>query len=134
MFFVWCNLCRRISKRIFGFIASVENYFISADYQYQVTSRHLKSATFKMETPQTFRLYLQQGEWVTCLDFSDAYFYISISPRWQKYLMFHLHNQTYQFSALPFGLSVAPLEFKLMAQAKGIRINQYLEYPLGPLP
>ena len=41
--------------------------------------------------------------------------------------------QTFQFTALPFGLATAPLEFtkvvkevKLMAQAKGIWIHQYL--------
>ena len=43
-----------------------------------------------METPETIRLSLQQGEWVTSLDFSDAYFYIHINPRSRKYLTFHL--------------------------------------------
>ena len=67
------------------------------------------------------------------LDFSDAYFHVPISPRSRKYLRFHLNGRTYQFSALPFGLSTAPLEFtkvvkevKLMAQSQGIRIHQYL--------
>ena len=61
------------------------------------------------------------------LDFSNTYFHIPISPRSQKYLRFHLNSKTYQFTALPFGLSMAPLEFtkvvkevKLMAQARGI--------------
>ena len=43
-------------------------------------------------------------------------------------------RKTYQFKALPFGLSTAPLEFtviakevKLMAIHKGIRIHQYLD-------
>ena len=82
--------------------------------------------TFKMETPETIRLSLQQGEWVRSLDFSDAYFHIPVHSRFQK--------QTYQFRALPFGLSTAPMEFtcvvkevKLMAQARGIRIHQYLD-------
>ena len=46
---------------------------------------------------------------------------------------FHLNSQTYQFTALPFGLLMAPLEFtkvvkevKLMAQARGISLHQYL--------
>ena len=45
-----------------------------------------------------------------------------------------LPEQTFQFTALPFGLATAPLEFtkvvkevKLMAQARGIRIHQYLD-------
>ena len=49
-------------------------------------------------------------------------------------MRFHIQGQTYQFKALPFGLSTAPLEFtvvakevKLMAIHKGIRIHQYLD-------
>ena len=87
-----------------------------------------------METPETIRISLQQGEWVTSLDFSDAYFHIPIHPGSRKYLRFHFQNQSYQFKALPFGLSTAPMEFtsvvkevKLMAQSRGIRIHQYLD-------
>ena len=75
-----------------------------------------------------------KGEWVTSLDFNDAYFHIPIGQRSRKFLRFFLHSQAYQFTALPFGLSTAPLEFtkvakevKLMAQARGIRIHQYLD-------
>ena len=95
---------------------------------------YLASASFKMETPKTIRLSLQQGEWVTSLDFSDSYFHVPISKRSRKFLRFHLNSQTYQFTALLFCLSTAPLEFtkvakevKLMAQAQGIRIHQYLD-------
>ena len=87
-----------------------------------------------METPETIRLSLQQGEWVTSIDFSDAYFHIPVHNRSRKFLRFHFQNQTYQFRALPFGLSTAPMEFtgvvkevKLMAQSRGIRIHQYLD-------
>ena len=64
----------------------------------------------------------------------DAYFHIPIQEQSRKYLRFHFQNQTYQFKALPFGLSTAPMEFtvvakevKLMAIHKGIRIHQYLD-------
>ena len=87
-----------------------------------------------METPETIRTSLQQGEWVTSIDFKDAYFHIPIQEQSRKYLRFHVQGQTYQFKALPFGLSTAPLEFtvlakevKLMAIHKGIRIHQYLD-------
>ena len=95
---------------------------------------YLATSSFKMETPETIRLSIQKGEWVTSLDFSDAYFHIPIGQRSRKFLRFFLHSQAYQFTALPFGLSTAPLEFtkvakevKLMAQARGIRIHQYLD-------
>ena len=61
--------------------------------------------TFKMETPETIRTSLQQEEWVTSLDFSDAYFHIPIHYTSRKFLRFHFQNQSYQFRALPFGLS-----------------------------
>ena len=87
-----------------------------------------------METPKTIRTSLQQGEWVTSIDFKDAYFHIPIQEQSRKYLRFYVQGQTYQFKALPFGLSTAPLEFtviakevKLMASHKGIRIHQYLD-------
>ena len=94
----------------------------------------LKAEKFKMETPETIRSSLQQGEWVTSVDFQDAYFHIPIQEQSRKYLRFHVQGRTYQFKALPFGLSTAPLEFtvvakevKLMATHRGIRIHQYLD-------
>ena len=66
--------------------------------------------------------------------FQRRLFHIPISHRSRKYLRFHIKGQTFQFTALPFGLSTAPLEFpkvvkevKLMAQSRGIRIHQYLD-------
>ena len=94
----------------------------------------LRTEKFKMETPETIRTSLQQGEWITSLDFKDAYFHIPIQEQSRKYLRFHVQGQTYQFKALPFGLSTAPMEFtvvakevKLMATHQGIRIHQYLD-------
>ena len=87
-----------------------------------------------METPETIRTFLQQGEWVTSIDFKDTYFHIPIQEKSRKYLGFHFQGRTYQFKALPFSLSTAPMEFtvvakevKLMAIYKGIRLHQYLD-------
>ena len=94
----------------------------------------LKAEKFKMETPETIRTSLQQGQCITSIDFKDAYFHIPIQEQSRKYLRFHVQGQTYQFKALPFSLSTAPLKFtviakevKLMAIHKGIRIHQYLD-------
>ena len=57
--------------------------------------------TFKMETPETIRTSLQQGEWVTSLDFSDAYFHIPIHVNSRKYLRFHFQNQSSNFGLFP---------------------------------
>ena len=70
---------------------------------------------------------------VTSIDFKDAYFHVPIHSQSRKYMRFHIQGQSYQFKALPFGLSTAPMEFtvakevKLMALQKGIRIHQYLD-------
>ena len=94
----------------------------------------LNTESFKMETPETIRTSLQLGEWVTSIDFKDAYFHIPIHSQSRKYMHFHIQDQSYQFKALPFGLSTAPMEFtvvakevKLMALQRGIRIHQYLD-------
>ena len=70
------------------------------------------------------------------LDSSNAYFHIPINHRSKKYLRFYLNKQTYQFTALPFGLATAPLEFtKVVKEVKRMaqtRLTTYLEH-LGPV-
>ena len=97
-------------------------------------NKFLKVEKFKMETPETIRTSLHKEEWVTSVDFKDAYFHIPIQEQSRKYLRFHIQSQIYQFKALPFGLFTAPMEFtvlakevKLMVIHKGIRIHQYLD-------
>ena len=94
----------------------------------------LKTQSFKMETLETIRTSLQTGEWVTSIDFKDAYFHIPINNQSRKYIRFHIQGETYQFKALPFGLSTAPMEFtvvakevKVLAMKQGIRTHQYLD-------
>ena len=94
------------------------------------TPTALKCCGVEMETPETIRISLQKGEWVTSLDFSDAYFHIPIHKR-SQFLRFHFQDPTYQFKAFSFGLSTAPMEFICMVKevklmARGIRIPQYL--------
>ena len=97
-------------------------------------NNYLKTQSFKMETPETIRTSLQAGEWVTSIDFKDAYFHIPINSQSRKYMHFHIQGEAYQFKALPFGLSTAPMEFTVVAKEvnflamkKGIRIHQYLD-------
>ena len=67
-------------------------------------------------TLETIRTSLQQGEWVTSIDFKDAYLHISVQEQSRKYLRFHIQVRTYQFKALPFGLTTAPMEFTVIAK------------------
>ena len=58
-------------------------------------NRFLKTESFKMETPETIRTSLQAGEWVTSIDFKDAYFHIPINSQSRKYMHFHIQDKTY---------------------------------------
>ena len=68
------------------------------------------------------------------LDLKDAYLSVPIHPSSQKYLQFSWEGQSWQFRALPFGLSSAPYVFtKLLKpvvstlRKLGIRIILYLD-------
>ena len=58
-------------------------------------NKFLKVEKFKMERPETIRTSLQTGEWVTSIDFKDAYFHIPIQNQSRKYLRFHVQGKTY---------------------------------------
>ena len=88
---------------------------------------------FKMETPESIRISLIPGEWVSSIDLSYAYLHIPIHPNSRKYLRFCYKSQVFQFTSLPFGLATAPQVFtmivkevKLMALSRGLRVHQYL--------
>ena len=47
----------------------------------------------QLETLETIRTSLQQGEWVTSIDFKDAYFHIPIQEQSRKSIRFHIQGQ-----------------------------------------
>ena len=79
-------------------------------------NKFLKTESFKMETPETIRTSLQAGEWANSIDFKDAYFHIPINSQSRKYMRFYIQDKTYQFKALPFGPSTAPMEFTIVVK------------------
>ena len=79
------------------------------------------------------RTSLQTGEWVTSKTSRTLTSIYPYKTNQEIFTRFHVQSKTYQFKALPFGLSTAPLEFtvvtkevKLVALQTGIRIRQYL--------
>ena len=87
-----------------------------------------------METAKSIRKWVRQGEWVTSIDLTDAYFYVPVHPQSQKYLRFQTKKGVFQFWAFPFGVATASLEFtrivkevKLIVLARNLRIHQYLD-------
>jgi hypothetical protein len=60
-------------------------------------NRYMAVESFKVETTEHIREVPTQGEWVTSLDFSDAYHHIPIHLSSRKFLRFCLHGRVYQF-------------------------------------
>ena len=56
-------------------------------------NNHLHVPTFKMETAESIRKSIRQGEWVTSIDLTDAYFHVPIHPQSQKYLRFQTKQE-----------------------------------------
>ncbi|MGH0148237.1 UNVERIFIED_CONTAM: hypothetical protein FKN15_012174 [Acipenser sinensis] len=77
---------------------------------------------------------VQPGVWFTTVDLKDAYFHVSIHPVHRKYLCFAFQGSVFEFSMLPFGLSLAPRTFSkcmdaILApmQLQGIKVLNYLD-------
>ena len=77
----------------------------------RILNTFLNSESFKIETTETIKTSLQAREWLSSIDFQDAYFHIPIHNQSRKYMHFHFWGRSYQFKALPFGLSTAPIKF-----------------------
>ena len=96
---------------------------------------HVRCPTFRMETSALVRAALQEGEWATSLDLSDAYFHIPIHTGSRRFLRFKHRGTVYQFRALPFGLNTAPRVFTRMMSvvmaylrsACGVVIHPYID-------
>ena len=53
---------------------------------------------------ETIRTSLQQVEWVTSIDFKDAYFHIPIQEQSRKYLRFHIQGSYIRFAHSTHGV------------------------------
>ncbi|CAG2229494.1 unnamed protein product [Mytilus edulis] len=89
---------------------------------------------FKMETNRSIRASILPGMWTTSLDLTDAYFHVPVCHSYRKFLRFVWNKRVYQFRALPFGLSTAPLAFTKLMQveiahlhSQAIQIHSYLD-------
>lgn len=108
-----------------------------------VLNKHIQQQHFKMESLQTALLLSPQNVWYAKLDLSNAYFHLGINPNLTQFLGLQWEGRWWKWTALPFGLSVAPRLFtKLMRQAikhirrMGIQVVIYLDdlLILAPTP
>ncbi len=73
-------------------------------------------------------------DWFLSVDLKDANFHIQIASRHRPFLRFAFEGVAYQYTVLPFGLSLAPHTFRKCVDAAlsplrqmGIRILNYLD-------
>ncbi len=92
-------------------------------------NRTLMRRLFRMITLKQILSQICPGDWFFSLDLKDAYFHIQI-----EFLRFAFEGVAYQYTVLPFGLSLAPRTFRKCMDAAlsplrqmGIRILNYLD-------
>ncbi|KAL0195701.1 hypothetical protein M9458_009273, partial [Cirrhinus mrigala] len=100
----------------------------------RLLNRALMKRPFKIITLKQILSHIRPGDWFFSLDLKDAYFHIQIAPHHRRFLRFAFERVAYQYTVLPFGLSLAPRTFtKCMDAAlsplrqRGIRILNYLD-------
>ncbi len=89
---------------------------------------------FRMITLKQILSQICTEDWFCSLDLKDAYFHIQIAPHHRRFLRFAFEGVAYQYTVLPFGLSLAPRTFTKCVDAAlsplrqmGIRILNYLD-------
>ena len=63
-----------------------------------------------MENLATLKSLLNKEDYMINLDLTDAYLTVPIHPDSQRFLRFLFGDKTYEFTAMPFGLNVAPMQ------------------------
>lgn len=86
-------------------------------------NKFLTPLRFKMVSVAQVRSVLREGVWLASLDLQDAYWHVPIHPRFRRFLAFQVGRETYQFTRLPFGLSLAPRVFTKLVRVVGARLT-----------
>ena len=60
-----------------------------------------------METVKSVRQSIMVNDWSVSIDLTDAYLHVPIHPISRKYLWFVYEHQVFQFTALPFRMSLS---------------------------
>lgn len=80
-------------------------------------NKFVQKLHFKMEDYRTASKLIPKGGFLATIDLKESYLSLSILPSHRKYLRFQFENITYEFNAMPYGLSAAPRTFtKLMKE------------------
>lgn len=66
---------------------------------------------FKLEDFRSVKNIISKHCYMANIDLKDAYFLLPIHKKYRKFLKFKHNNQLYEFTCMPFGLSIAPYIF-----------------------
>ncbi len=99
----------------------------------RVLNKHLRKYNFRMLTHGSRLRSIKKNEWFTSIDLKDAFFHISIYSPHRKCLRFAYQGMCYEFTVLPFDLSLSPRTFCLCMEAgsnplriAGLKILTYI--------
>lgn len=85
-------------------------------------NQFVKKSHFKMEDHRTASKLIPKNGFLATIDLKEAYLLVPIKKSFRKYLRFQFKNNksdliTYEFNAMPYGLSIAPRVFtKIMKE------------------
>jgi hypothetical protein len=71
-------------------------------------NQHLDAPHFKMETLRQVAPLIQQHDYLTSIDLSDAFLHILIHKMSRKYFRFRWEGQTFQFRTTSIDISIVP--------------------------
>ncbi|XP_041374747.1 uncharacterized protein LOC121387640 [Gigantopelta aegis] len=90
--------------------------------------------TFKMLTLRDIIAVIRPGDWLASLDLKDAYLHVPMHADFHHYLRFVLQGRHYEWTVLPFGISIAPWLFTRITtpmsrflHRRGISFYPYLD-------
>ncbi len=102
-------------------------------------NKFIEKKHYKMERLTDALDLIQQDDWLTSIDLTQAYHHVAVHPDYRKYLRFQIRDpegaiHTYQYTCLPMGLSVSPRIYQKIMKTivekirmRGIRCTIYMD-------
>ena len=94
-------------------------------------NQYINEHHFKVETVHSVRQSIRANDLAVSIDLTDAYLHVPIHPISRKYFRFVFEHQVFQFTALPFGMSLSPYIFMQLMNvvAAHLRIRAVSLFP-----
>ncbi|XP_033222544.1 uncharacterized protein LOC117176414 [Belonocnema kinseyi] len=97
-------------------------------------NEYLRPGKFRLITHSKVPGFLQRKDFLAKIDISQAYLHVHIKESHRRYLAMYYRKKIYCWTALPFGLSSAPLAFSRISnwlagqlRKRGVRVMVYLD-------